>query len=206
MLFSFGRDVNIHWKHGINALAADEQDGTGRISIVLWGLCKDVIEEKGSPPMLTDNTRGNGHHMHNKGSTQQHSEHQLSRPCRENEFRSDDYRSADSYQKQYHKESSFRPTHNEDFDDRRRRDTFRDDRHREDDANRYDYRRRDEDHRSEYDRRREADYQRNPSDPYASEHKNQSHKNDSRHKEKCYDFSRGVCKYGDRCRYSHSSN
>lgn len=29
MLFSFGRDVNINWKHGINALPEDEQDGKG---------------------------------------------------------------------------------------------------------------------------------------------------------------------------------
>lgn len=64
MLFSFGRDVNINWKHGVNALPEDEQSGQGRLSIVLWGMCKDVIEEKGSPPLLTDNTRGNGHSMH----------------------------------------------------------------------------------------------------------------------------------------------
>jgi hypothetical protein len=27
MLFTFGRDVNIQWKHGINALPESEQDG-----------------------------------------------------------------------------------------------------------------------------------------------------------------------------------
>ena len=64
MLFSFGRDVNIQWKHGINALPEEEQDGRGRISIVLWGLVPDVIEEEGSPPLLADNTRGHGHSMH----------------------------------------------------------------------------------------------------------------------------------------------
>ena len=64
MLFMFGRDVNIHWKHGINALADDQKTGLGRISIVLWGLLKSVIEEDGSPPILTDNTRGMGHNMH----------------------------------------------------------------------------------------------------------------------------------------------
>jgi len=64
MLFSFGRDVNIQWKHGINALKAEEQDGKGRVSIILWGLAPNVIEEEGSPPMLDDNTRGNGYNMH----------------------------------------------------------------------------------------------------------------------------------------------
>ena len=28
-VFSFGRDVNILWKHGVNALAVEEQDGKG---------------------------------------------------------------------------------------------------------------------------------------------------------------------------------
>lgn len=57
MLFHFGRDVNITWKHGVNALPKNEQNGQGRISIILWGLTKDVIEEKGSPPLLTNDTR-----------------------------------------------------------------------------------------------------------------------------------------------------
>jgi len=51
-VFSFGRDANILWKHGINALPPEEQDGKGRISIILWGLAKGVIEEEGSPPLL----------------------------------------------------------------------------------------------------------------------------------------------------------
>ena len=57
MLFSFGRDVNIAWKHGINALPENEQTGKGRISIILWGNAKDVIEEKNSPPLLTNDVR-----------------------------------------------------------------------------------------------------------------------------------------------------
>ena len=57
-VFTFGRDVNILWKHGINALPEDEQDGKGRISIVLWGLAKDVIEEDGSPAMLGADGKG----------------------------------------------------------------------------------------------------------------------------------------------------
>ena len=72
MLFSFGRDVNINWKHGVNALPEDEHDGKGRISIILWGLAPNVIEEAGSPPMLTDNTRGNGYTMHKSDSHRHH--------------------------------------------------------------------------------------------------------------------------------------
>ena len=66
MMFSFGRDVNIRWKHGVNALSEAEQraDGRGRVSIILWGQCPDVVEEADSPPMLDDNTRGNGYSMH----------------------------------------------------------------------------------------------------------------------------------------------
>ena len=59
-VFSFGRDVNIRWKHGINALPVEEQqlDGTGRVSIILWGLCENVIEESNSPPMLGADGKG----------------------------------------------------------------------------------------------------------------------------------------------------
>jgi hypothetical protein len=78
MMFSFGRDVNIQWKHGVNYLEESIQKeemekfkdkvdpgvSIGRISIILWGNCLEVIEEAGSPPMLTDNTRGNGHSIH----------------------------------------------------------------------------------------------------------------------------------------------
>jgi hypothetical protein len=46
-VFSFGRDVNIHWKHGINALPKEEHDGNGRVSIILWGrVDDDVITEE----------------------------------------------------------------------------------------------------------------------------------------------------------------
>ena len=57
MLFTFGRDVNINWKHGLNALPKNEQTGKGRISIILWGLVKDCIEERGSPGLLTNDAR-----------------------------------------------------------------------------------------------------------------------------------------------------
>mmetsp|Transcript_3620 Transcript_3620/g.4822 ORF Transcript_3620/g.4822 Transcript_3620/m.4822 type:complete len:442 (+) Transcript_3620:92-1417(+) len=57
MVFAFGKDVNIRWKHGVNALPAVEQDGKGRISIILWGWAENVIDEDGSPPMLTNEKR-----------------------------------------------------------------------------------------------------------------------------------------------------
>mmetsp|Transcript_3542 Transcript_3542/g.5245 ORF Transcript_3542/g.5245 Transcript_3542/m.5245 type:complete len:385 (-) Transcript_3542:198-1352(-) len=57
-VFSFGRDSNILWKHGINALPPEEQNGKGRISIILWGLAENVIEEKGSPPLLGSDGQG----------------------------------------------------------------------------------------------------------------------------------------------------
>ena len=57
-VFSFGRDVNILFKHGINALPEEEQDGKGRISIILWGLAECVLEEEGSPPLLGSDGQG----------------------------------------------------------------------------------------------------------------------------------------------------
>jgi len=63
-VFSFGRDANILWKHGINALPPNEQDGKGRISIILWGLASKAIEEDGSPPLLGSN--GHGPHANNR--------------------------------------------------------------------------------------------------------------------------------------------
>lgn len=78
-VFSFGRDANILWKHGVNALPPSEQDGRGRISIILWGYAKDVIEEKNSPPLLGSdgtgphaagsyhNGRGRSDHRNNRG-------------------------------------------------------------------------------------------------------------------------------------------
>jgi len=57
-VFTFGRDVNIKFKHGINALPEEEQDGKGRISIILWGLANDVKEEDGSPLLLGSDGKG----------------------------------------------------------------------------------------------------------------------------------------------------
>ena len=66
-VFTFGRDVNIRWKHGVNALTPAEQDGRGRISIILWGLARDVIDEDNSPPLLGADGQGphaNHNHSH----------------------------------------------------------------------------------------------------------------------------------------------
>ena len=52
MAFSFGRDVNIRFKHGVNAVPPEKQLGGGRISIVMWGQCEDTFEEEDSPAML----------------------------------------------------------------------------------------------------------------------------------------------------------
>jgi hypothetical protein len=84
-VFSFGRDANIHWKHGINALPPAEHDGKGRISIILWGYAKNVIEEDGSPPLLGSdgtgphaagrgrhNSRGSHHGMNDRGDPSRH--------------------------------------------------------------------------------------------------------------------------------------
>ncbi|KAG8466432.1 hypothetical protein KFE25_002188 [Diacronema lutheri] len=54
-LYAFGRDVNINWKHGVNALPPAEHDGPGRVSIILWGNAKQAIEEAGSPPLVVNN-------------------------------------------------------------------------------------------------------------------------------------------------------
>lgn len=71
MLFSFGRDVNINWKHGINALSEGEQegvDGKGRVSIILWGLAGNCVEEDNSPPMLPYNGHSGGARGQHGGS------------------------------------------------------------------------------------------------------------------------------------------
>mmetsp|Transcript_5591 Transcript_5591/g.8304 ORF Transcript_5591/g.8304 Transcript_5591/m.8304 type:complete len:377 (-) Transcript_5591:49-1179(-) len=81
MMFSFGRDVNIQWKHGINALPDAEQarDNRGRISIILWGLCPDsmVRDEPDSPAMLSDDSRGPGYSMHHKTDHKQRIEQRV---------------------------------------------------------------------------------------------------------------------------------
>eukprot|EP00035_Acanthoeca_spectabilis_P019196 m.416627 g.416627 ORF g.416627 m.416627 type:complete len:419 (-) comp16830_c1_seq28:59-1315(-) len=60
MMFSFGRDTNIKWKHGINAVPESEYTGKGRISIILWGKAKDAIEEDGNPPLIVNSRPSQG--------------------------------------------------------------------------------------------------------------------------------------------------
>lgn len=71
-LFFFGRDVNINWKHGVNALSRAEQEvlgAKGRISIILWGLQEpaNVVEEEGSPGLLTNDSRNGFDNRGGKG-------------------------------------------------------------------------------------------------------------------------------------------
>lgn len=77
MLYFFGRDANIVWQHGVNALPDDEQDGKGRISIIIWGLCTTAVDEAGSPPMLTDDSRGG------KGGGKGGYDGRRNQPCRD---------------------------------------------------------------------------------------------------------------------------
>jgi hypothetical protein len=70
-VFTFGRDVNIHWKHGINALPPSQQSHQGRISIILWGLARNVVDEPNSPPLLGADGQGphanhKSHHHHQR--------------------------------------------------------------------------------------------------------------------------------------------
>jgi hypothetical protein len=94
MLFFFGRDANIIWQHGINALPECQQDGKGRISIILWGLCTTAVEEKDSPPMLDDSTRdgkkgkGKGKpnfSMHGPPTWQSQPDGRRNQPCRDHQ-------------------------------------------------------------------------------------------------------------------------
>lgn len=56
MVFSFGKDVNIRFMHGINALNEEDKlinDGK-RISIILWGKAKNAIDQPNSPKMISE--------------------------------------------------------------------------------------------------------------------------------------------------------
>jgi hypothetical protein len=153
MLFSFGRDVNINYKHGINAIeeGSSQDNDRGRVSIILWGQVPDHIvkEEANSPRMLTDNTRGNGHSMHSK---QRHDRK------RGHENRHEDHNDRDrAYRRREHN------------DDGRRRENNRHENHYGNRDNRKDDR----------DRRREDDYGRhreydNRSDRFSGIHDNRS--------------------------------
>jgi hypothetical protein len=60
----FRRDVNVRWKHGINALPISSHSTEpchdaplGRISIIVWGNV-DAVEEENSPPLLGADGQG----------------------------------------------------------------------------------------------------------------------------------------------------
>ena len=36
-VYTFGKDVNILWRHGIPQLPPDRQSDQGRLSIIAWG-------------------------------------------------------------------------------------------------------------------------------------------------------------------------
>lgn len=63
MVFSFGKDVNIRFMHGVNALSEEDKklNVGGRISIILWGKAKGAIDQEGSPPMIPER-KNNRHH------------------------------------------------------------------------------------------------------------------------------------------------
>lgn len=44
-LYSFGKDVNVTWRHGVPAVHPRKFSNKGRISIVAWGWIDDMIEE-----------------------------------------------------------------------------------------------------------------------------------------------------------------
>ena len=52
MLFAFGRDVNMKWKYGVNALPKELHDGKGRVSIIFWDRTDLPMDEADSPPLL----------------------------------------------------------------------------------------------------------------------------------------------------------
>jgi len=81
MLFYFGRDANIIWQHGINAMPPSEQDGKGRVSIILWGLATTVVDEANSPPMLDDGSRKGKGKGKGKGGFSMHGGG--NQPCRD---------------------------------------------------------------------------------------------------------------------------
>jgi hypothetical protein len=56
MIFSFGKDVNIRFMHGVNALSDEEKKTNNgkRISIILWGYSKLTIDQPNSPEMIPE--------------------------------------------------------------------------------------------------------------------------------------------------------
>ena len=67
MVFSFGKDVNIRFMHGVNALKEEEKlnNNDGRISIILWGKTKNVIDQENSPSMIPERKHNRHHNKRN---------------------------------------------------------------------------------------------------------------------------------------------
>ena len=43
-IYTFGRDVNILWRHGIPQIPPERQNQEGRISIIAWGWIDNMEE------------------------------------------------------------------------------------------------------------------------------------------------------------------
>ena len=184
MMFSFGRDTNIKWKHGVNALPEEEQDGKGRISIVLWGLVTNTVEEKLSPAMVNNRNdfqgRGGGSGGGRGGGGGRGSDRD-----RRGGYGGDERGGRDDRDRGYGRD---------DRGGRDDRDRGRDDRDRDrdrgygrDDRGSRDYRDRDFG-RSDRDRDRDRDCM---------------DRNGSGGKQPCRDFKNNNCKYGDTCKHMH---
>ena len=46
-IYTFGKDVNIKWRHGIPAVYPDNYSEQGRISIIAWGWVDQTYEYQG---------------------------------------------------------------------------------------------------------------------------------------------------------------
>ena len=54
MLYTFGRDVNIRFQHGINAVPENKKTGKGRISIIIWGWSELVDNKEVALPLINN--------------------------------------------------------------------------------------------------------------------------------------------------------
>jgi hypothetical protein len=59
-VFTVGRDISTRFKQGINALPETEQDGKGRINIILWGWSSTGTEEVEPSAVVGDSVQGGG--------------------------------------------------------------------------------------------------------------------------------------------------
>mmetsp|Transcript_3779 Transcript_3779/g.5866 ORF Transcript_3779/g.5866 Transcript_3779/m.5866 type:complete len:428 (+) Transcript_3779:83-1366(+) len=173
MMFSFGRDVNILWKHGVNALPENEKDGKGRVSIILWGLCPDVVEEDGSPPMVNNGDNFGGR----RGDKGRGGGRPRERSRERGRERGPPHR--DMGEPRHYRERS------RDRSRGRSRERGRDSR-----SNGWGDASREQGYRDSG-RGRESDYRGSRRDGMSGD------------QVVCRDFARGDCRYGDRCRFKH---